>query len=48
VSDAFKSTKPAEIAPCIGGYLIPDETLTWTLREMRAEWAAAAARKDEK
>jgi len=32
----------------IGGYLIPDETLTWTLREMRAEWAAAAARKDEK
>ena len=25
----------------IGGYLIPDETLTWTLRDMRAEWAAA-------
>jgi len=32
----------------IGGYLIPDETLTWTLRDMRAEWAAAAARKGEK
>lgn len=31
----------------IGGYLIPDETLTWTLRDMRAEWAAAAARQDE-
>jgi hypothetical protein len=30
----------------IGGYLIPDETLTWTLRDMRAQWAAAAARKD--
>ena len=25
----------------IGGYLTPDETLTWTLRDMRAEWAAA-------
>lgn len=25
----------------IGGYLIPDEALTWTLRDMRAEWAAA-------
>jgi len=24
----------------IGGYLIPDEALTWTLRDMRAEWAA--------
>ena len=32
----------------IGGYLVPDETLTWTLRDMRAQWAAAAARKDEK
>ena len=32
----------------IGGYLIPDETLTWTLRDMRAQWAAAAARQDEK
>lgn len=31
----------------IGGYLIPNETLTWTLRDMRAQWAAAAARKDE-
>jgi hypothetical protein len=26
----------------VGGYLIPDEALTWTLRDMRAEWAAAA------
>jgi len=25
----------------IGGYLIPDEALTWTLRDMRAKWAAA-------
>lgn len=32
----------------IGGYLIPDEALTWILRDMRAEWAGAAARKDEK
>ena len=32
----------------IGGYLIPDETLTWTLRDMRAQWAAAAAREDKK
>jgi len=32
----------------IGGCLIPDETLTWTLRDMRAQWAGAAARKDEK
>ena len=31
----------------IGGYLIPNETLTWTLRDMRAQRAAAAARKDE-
>ena len=31
----------------IGGYLIPDEALTWTLRDMRAQWAAAAARKAE-
>ena len=27
----------------IGGYLIPDEGLTWTLRDMRAQWAAAAS-----
>ncbi|MEV0986001.1 hypothetical protein [Streptomyces sp. NPDC049949] len=24
----------------IGGYLIPNETLTWVLRDMRALWAA--------
>jgi hypothetical protein len=24
----------------IGGYLIPDESLTWALRDMRSEWAA--------
>lgn len=23
----------------IGGYLIPDEALTWVLRDMRALWA---------
>ncbi|MFO1061022.1 MAG: hypothetical protein U1E53_29140 [Dongiaceae bacterium] len=28
----------------IGGYLIPDEALTWVLRDMRSSWAAAAAR----
>ncbi|MFN8025018.1 MAG: hypothetical protein U0W40_01280 [Acidimicrobiia bacterium] len=27
----------------IGGYLIPDEQLTWVLRDMRALWAAAPA-----
>ena len=27
----------------IGGYLIPDEALTWVLRDMRSAWAAAAA-----
>jgi hypothetical protein len=27
----------------IGGYLIPGEALTWTFRDMRAEWAAAAS-----
>ena len=27
----------------IGGYLIPDEALTWLLRDMRSTWAAAAA-----
>jgi hypothetical protein len=27
----------------IGGYLIPDEALTWLLRDMRSMWAAAAA-----
>lgn len=26
----------------IGGYLIPDEALTWLLRDMRSTWAAAA------
>jgi hypothetical protein len=26
----------------IGGYLIPDEQLTWVLRDMRALWAAGA------
>ncbi len=25
----------------VGGYLIPDERLTWVLRDMRAMWAAA-------
>lgn len=25
----------------IGGYLIPDEALTWVLRDMRSAWAAA-------
>jgi len=25
----------------IGGYLIPDEALTWVLRDMRSTWAAA-------
>ena len=25
----------------IGGYLIPDETLTWVLRDMRALWSSA-------
>ena len=24
----------------VGGYLIPDESLTWVLRDMRAMWAA--------
>ena len=27
----------------VGGYLIPDERLTWLLRDMRSTWAAAAA-----
>ena len=27
----------------IGGYLIPDEALTWVLRDMRSMWAVAAA-----
>lgn len=26
----------------VGGYLIPDETLTWLLRDMRSLWRAAA------
>lgn len=26
----------------IGGYLVPDETLTWVLRDMRARWALDA------
>ncbi len=26
----------------IGGYLIPDEALTWVLRDMRSRWAMAA------
>jgi len=25
----------------VGGYLIPDQSLTWVLRDMRALWAAA-------
>ena len=24
----------------VGGYLIPDESLTWVLRDMRSAWAA--------
>ena len=32
----------------IGGYLIPDEALTWVLRDMRSTWAAAAAGKEQK
>jgi len=32
----------------IGGYLIPDETLTWLLRDMRSAWAAAAAHAQNK
>ncbi|QIO98556.1 hypothetical protein [Bradyrhizobium symbiodeficiens] len=24
----------------IGGYLVPDESLTWVLRDMRSSWAA--------
>jgi hypothetical protein len=27
----------------IGGYLVPDETLTWVLRDMRALWARGGA-----
>jgi hypothetical protein len=27
----------------IGGYLIPDDALTWVLRDMRSMWAATAA-----
>jgi hypothetical protein len=26
----------------IGGYLVPDEALTWVLRDMRSAWAASA------
>jgi hypothetical protein len=29
----------------IGGYLIPDEALTWVLRDMRSAWAASAGDK---
>ena len=32
----------------IGGYLIPDEALTWVLRDMRSMWATAAAAAQEK
>ncbi len=32
----------------IGGYLVPDEALTWVLRDMRSIWAAAAALKEQK
>lgn len=31
----------------IGGYLIPDEALTWVLRDMRSTWAAVAVRKEK-
>lgn len=30
----------------IGGYLIPTEALTWILRDMRAQWAAADEKPD--
>ena len=30
----------------IGGYLVPDEQLTWVLRDMRALWAAAPSGAD--
>ena len=30
----------------IGGYLIPDEALTWVLRDMRSTWAAVAKEED--
>ncbi|MFJ1735273.1 hypothetical protein [Streptomyces sp. NPDC088254] len=30
----------------IGGYLIPDEALTWVLRDMRALWAGGDAADD--
>lgn len=26
----------------IGGYMVPDESLTWVLRDMRSTWSAAA------
>jgi hypothetical protein len=32
----------------IGGYLIPDGSLTWLLRDMRSTWAATAAAKQKK
>ena len=32
----------------IGGYLIPDEALTWTLRDMRAKWAATTCQNKAK
>ena len=31
----------------IGGYLVPDEALTWVLRDMRALWATGSATNDE-
>jgi hypothetical protein len=30
----------------IGGYLIPDEALTWVLRDARSAWTTAAAHKE--
>ena len=32
----------------IGGYLIPDGSLTWLLRDMRSTWAATAVAKQKK
>ena len=31
----------------IGGYLVPDETLTWVLRDMRALWSTGSANNEE-
>ena len=48
IDDASRRIYDMLFTDGIGGYLIPDEALTWTLRDMRAQWAAAAARQDER